>query len=140
MSIQEHNGGKRIGKSKKYPADDFQDDGVVHGNGVNPETIQSYVGRIENLYGEIGKVKSAMMNDCKILHTDIKQVYIEAKKEGLNKKSLSALIKERGLLAKAAECSENLEADEADLFTMMKDALGDFAGLPLGQAALDRVR
>ena len=145
MSTQEHHEGngksaRRIGKSKKYPAaDDFQDDGVVHGNGVNPETIQSYVARIENLHGEIGKTKSEMMNACKVLHTDIKQVYIEAKKEGLNKKSLKALIKERGLLRQAAECSENLEPDEADMFTMMKDALGNFGDTPLGQAALSRV-
>lgn len=143
MSTQEHFEGngksKRIGKSKKYPADDFVDDGVVHGNGVNPETMQEYVSRIQNLYADIAVKKQAVSDECKIIQTDIKQVYIEAKKQGLNEKALKAVIKELVLLAKAAAVTETLSGDEADMFEMMKDALGDFGNTALGQAALSKV-
>lgn len=59
----------RIGNSRKFPkhdpADDFHDDGVIHGNGVNPETIQSYVARIEKLHGDLATERSESMTRCK---------------------------------------------------------------------------
>jgi uncharacterized protein (UPF0335 family) len=70
---------------KKKPVDLFEDDspGVGH-NGVNSKVLLGYVERIENLAEE----KQA-------LSEDMKEVFSEAKGQGLDVKAMRAVIKIR---------------------------------------------
>lgn len=103
----------------------------------NSGLIQEFVSRIENLHGDIEKEKSEFMLRVKALRGDIKEVLEEAQEKGLPKKPLRALIKQRGLERKAQAARDDLE-DMADqsAFDSMKEALGELADLPLGQAAM----
>lgn len=80
--------------------------------------LQSLVQRIERLEGE----KAA-------LSEDIKEIFGEAKSAGYNVPVLRALIAERRKGAAAAE-------ERRTLLEVYRDALGDLADLPLGQAAM----
>jgi uncharacterized protein (UPF0335 family) len=105
-------------------------------NGYDPDEVKSFVSRVENLYGDLDKEKSAYMLDCKQIRGAMKEVYDEAKEAGIPKKELKAVIKARALERKAEAARDDLEAESQDTFDMIRHALGDLADLPLGQAAL----
>ena len=90
-------------------------------NAFAPERLRSLVDRIERLEDE-----------KRGLAADIKDIYIEAKSAGFDVKTLRALIVERR--KEPAEVEE-----QRSLLDIYRDALGQLAGTPLGQAAMERV-
>ena len=90
-------------------------------NTFAPERLRSIVDRIERLEGE-----------RKALAEDIKDIYTEAKSAGFDVKALRALIAERRKDAQEAE-------EQRSLLDIYRDALGQLASTPLGQAAMERV-
>jgi uncharacterized protein (UPF0335 family) len=91
--------------------------GIGH-NTSGGASIKSLIDRIENL--EQSKAEVAEM---------IREVYAEAKSNGLDTKALRAIVKRR------AQDPDKLKAHEA-----YRHALGDFVTSPLGAAAMTRVR
>ncbi len=90
-------------------------------NAFAPERLRSIVDRIERLEGE-----------RKAIAEDIKDIYTEAKSAGFVSKVIRALIAERRKDAQEAE-------EQRSLLDIYRDALGQLAGTPLGQAAMERV-
>ena len=76
------------------------------------------------------------MNRCQKIRGSMDVVYEEAKALGIPKKVLKAHVDLRRLEAKKAKLVEKLTDEEVDDFQAMADALGDFATLPLGMAAV----
>ena len=90
-------------------------------NAFAPERLRSIVDRIERLESE-----------RKALGDDINDIYTEAKSAGFDVKVLRALIRERKQEAAEAE-------EQRSLLDIYRDALGQLASTPLGQAAMERV-
>jgi uncharacterized protein (UPF0335 family) len=111
--------------------------GIGH-NGISAEA-KPYLDRIENLLGEIRRLKDACKEDCKPAQEDIKEIYEEAKANGISVKALRGLVKHRELTRKQQQLSAKLTMDEAAMLTELVDALGEFADTPLGEAAKARV-
>jgi uncharacterized protein (UPF0335 family) len=100
------------------------------------EKTQGFVERIENLHADIASIMGEALNACRAVHGDIKIVYQEAKDEaGIPKNALKKVVKARALEQKARAVREDLEAEDQDDFDRIRQALGDLADLPLGQAA-----
>lgn len=108
------------------------------GNGYDGEKLKAYIGKIEGYFADMESEKGAYMRRCRSIRDSINVVYEEAKALGIPKKVLKAHIDLRKLEGKKEAIVANLDGDDAESFEMMADALGDFATLPLGQAALKR--
>ena len=89
------------------------------GHNVAAERLKSIVERIEKLEEE-----------RKLLQTDIKDIYTEAKSAGFDTKVL------RMVIATRKKDRDEWEEQQALLETYMR-ALGQLADTPLGQAALE---
>lgn len=113
--------------------------GPGHGSNVpDGKVVLEFVDRIENLHGDLGKEKSESMTRCKVIHTDIKEVYKDAKKLGLRKKALKAIIDERSLKAKLDAIPGSLEGDDDTNYAAIKlglEKLGDLGAAALKAAA-----
>lgn len=97
--------------------------------------VLKYVQAVENLRGDLATEKSESMTRCKVIHTDIKQVFKDAKKEArLNKKGLLAILEERALKAKLDAVGADLEGDDSTAHVTYRLALEKLG--PLGEAAL----
>jgi len=90
-------------------------------NTLAKDRLHSLVSRIERLEEE-----------RKALGADIKDIYTEAKSAGFDVKVLRQLIAERR--KEPAEVEE-----QRSLLEVYRDALGEFASSPLGQAAMASV-
>lgn len=107
-------------------------------NRATPSEMASYVDEFEKLEKEKLDRKMAYMAECAKISARQKDLCDDAKGAGLNGKVLRATVKQRALERKAAAIVEALEDDDADLVRDIREALGDFADLPLGAAAVDR--
>jgi uncharacterized protein (UPF0335 family) len=87
---------------------------------VAGERLKSYIERIERLTEE----KRAIAED-------IKEIYVEAKSNGFDTKTIRRLVKERAMDA------DDLAEQEA-ILDLYKRALGQLADTPLGESALRR--
>jgi hypothetical protein len=61
---------------------------------------------------------------------------LEAEKAGIPKREFRAVMRTRQLENKLEAIRDGLQADEQETFDQIRNALGDLADLPLGQAAL----
>ena len=109
-------------------------DGPQISNVPDGEKVMEFVSRIENLHGDLGTEKSESMTRCKAIHTDIKEVYKEAKNAGFNKKALKGIISKRALEAKIQDIGDELEGDDSTAYASLQLALEKLG--PLGDAAL----
>ncbi|WP_420408656.1 hypothetical protein [Hoeflea sp.] len=107
-------------------------------NRANSDEMASYINRIEELDAELLREKMAYMERARRIQENKKAVLDEAKEDGLSKKAVRAVVKVRELERKAEAAREDLEDDDAATFDDIREALGDFADSPLGQAAVER--
>jgi uncharacterized protein (UPF0335 family) len=105
-------------------------------NGFDPQTVNSFVARVENRHEELLSERSKYMLACKGVREEIKEILDEAKDAGIPKRALRSVIKVRDLEAKAEKVREELEAEDQESHDQIRLALGDLADLPLGQAVL----
>lgn len=110
----------------------------VQGNGFDGEKLQGYIAKIEGYFADMESEKGAYMRRCKSIRDSIDVVFEEAKALGIPKKVLKAHVDLRKLEGKKEAIVAKLTGDDAETFEIMADALGDFASLPLGRAALQR--
>lgn len=109
-------------------------------NGYDGEKLKGYIGKIEGYFADMESEKGAYMRRCKSIRDSIDVVFEEAKALGIPKKVLKAHVDLRKLEGKKEAIVAKLEGDDAETFEVMADALGDFATLPLGMAAMERVQ
>ncbi|MEE8222706.1 MAG: DUF2312 domain-containing protein [Alphaproteobacteria bacterium] len=86
--------------------------------GTSKDILKSYIDRVERLDGE----KAA-------LAADIREVYAEAKKAGLNTRAMRQIVRER-------RAEPDIQAEHLAAMEQMRRDLGMYAETPLGQAAV----
>lgn len=106
-------------------------------NGFDPSVLQDIVSRLDEIDSTIASERGKFMKRCRDLAEDRKGVMTEAKARGIPLKPLKVELKARKLTHKIEELRSELEADDADQAQLIRDALGDYADLPLGAAAVD---
>lgn len=82
--------------------------------------LVSYISRIENLEAQKKEIQE-----------DIKDIYVEVKSAGYTPKVVRQLIRERAMDKQQLE-------EERQMLEIYRDALGQLADTPLGEAALRR--
>lgn len=98
----------------------------------------SFVDKFEALEARIATEKAKYMLACKAIRTEQKDLLDDAKGQGVGKGIVKAIHKARVLTAKAKAAMDALEdPDDRDYADEIRKALGDFADLPLGAAAVD---
>lgn len=110
-----------------------------HGrNEFDAEKALTFIDRIEKREDALLSLRASYMSDCKVERDAIKEIFREAKGAGHSKKSLKRILADRAAERKRRAEIEDLDIDERAQYEALREHLGDFAGLPLGQAALDR--
>lgn len=123
-------------KKDEEPGEGGQGVAAFRGNGFDPAIVGSFVSRYENLNGDLASRKSEFMNDCKVVHGDIKELLAEAKGAGIPKKALKSLVKQRALEGKIEDIRNDLEGGDQESFDQLSLAMGKFAETDLGAAAM----
>jgi len=125
-----------MARGRKPKQTDIEDAPKPGHNGFDPKAVSSFVARIEGLHGDLLHERSQYMLRCKGVREDISLVYDDAKDAGVPKRALKSVVKARELEAKAAKVRDELEAEDMESHDLIRQALGDLAELPLGQAVL----
>lgn len=107
-------------------------------NGLQPDAVQGFTDRIENLMDKLASEKGEYMVRCKSIREDVNLVLAEAKDAGIPKKAFRAVIKTRELENKLDAIRDELEAETQETYDQIRHALGDLADLPLGNATLQK--
>lgn len=113
-------------------------DAARKSNGFDGDKLKGYLKKLDELQAEIESSKGAHMNRCQKIRGSMDVVFEEAKALGIPKKVLKAHCDLRRLEAKKSAVVDKLGDDDAETFDAVADALGDFAQLPLGAAAVRR--
>jgi hypothetical protein len=107
-------------------------------NGFDGEMLGRYLNEIDKQDDKLLQYASEHMTRCKGPRGKIREVMERAKEVGLNMSAFRLSVRkhrsERKVYAKLAA----LETDDAADFLAMQEALGEFGGTELGQAALKR--
>jgi hypothetical protein len=107
-------------------------------NTPDPVDVQGAVASIEKHHSDLLSERGIYMQKCKRIRDSMAVDYEHAGDKGISKKLLKTIIKERELERKIAGLTDDLEFDEQAEREMLIEKLGDFANLPLGQAAVAR--
>ncbi len=107
-------------------------------NTPDPTDVQAAVANIEKCHSDLLSERGVYMQKCKRIRDSMAVDYEHASDKGISKKLLKTIIKERELERKIAGLTDELEFDEQAEREMLIEKLGDFANLPLGQAAVAR--
>lgn len=113
-------------------------DAARKSNGFDGDKLKSYLTKLDELDAEIESSKGAHMNRCQKIRGSMDVVYEEAKALGIPKKVLKAHHQLRKLEVRKSAVVDKLSDDDVETFEAVSDALGDFAQLPLGAAAVQR--
>ena len=107
-------------------------------NGFDSDIVHSFVEKLEGFLDDLESERGTYMARCKAIRESMKSAYDDAGEAGIPKRELKAVIKRRGLEARIEKIKDDLEDDQAQTYDMLLEALGDFGGTPLGQAALGK--
>lgn len=107
-------------------------------NRANADEMASFVDKYEELETELLREKMSYMERCRRIRKQQAELLDDGKTQGLPKNVVKAVVKARDLERKAASIMEELEDDAQQIFKDIREALGDFAELPLGAAAVER--
>jgi uncharacterized protein (UPF0335 family) len=94
---------------------------------------ENYLRRIENLLDDLDSKRGSYMAECKEVREDIKEIYVEAKDNGVPVKALKGLVRFRQLEKKQRAISAGLDIDEGAAYDTLVEQLGE-----LGMAAAKR--
>jgi uncharacterized protein YydD (DUF2326 family) len=109
-------------------------------NGASPEQIKQAFDDIIEHYGELASERGAYMQRCKQIRERMAEVYDAAGERGITRRVLKAKVKEHLTQEKLLAIRDGLEDDDRSEFDKLTEALGDFGGTPLGEAALDQAK
>ena len=105
-------------------------------NTIDAAEAKRFVAEIEGCLEELLSLRGTYMADCKAVREQIKGWKDQANDAGVPRKALNIELKRRELEKKIAGLIEDADEDDAALANQIREALGDYAGTPLGQAAL----
>lgn len=107
-------------------------------NRANADEMASFIDKFEELEREKLREKMAYMERCRRITEQQKELLDDGKAQGLPKNVVKAVAKARELERKAKNLLDDLEDDQQQIFKDIREALGDYADLPLGAAAVAR--
>lgn len=107
-------------------------------NRANADEMASFVDKYEELEREKLREKMTYMERCRRISEQQKELLDDAKSQGLPKNVMKGIVKLRDLQNKIEAIADNFEDDQLQVFKDIREALGDFANLPLGAAAVER--
>jgi uncharacterized protein (UPF0335 family) len=100
--------------------------------------IRAAIEDIERMEGERVSAKSSYMSQSAKINARQNAVFDDMKSRGVPKKSLQTALKKREMERKLKALEDALEDDDKAVYVSIEKALGDFADLPLGAAAVSR--
>lgn len=106
------------------------------GNGYDKAVLKVAIEKIEASKASIASIMGKAMAECKKHHEEIAEAMADAKAKGVPMKPLKAELKLCEFDEKKRKVVGKLDEDAAIELEMIREALGDLASLPLGQAAL----
>lgn len=120
------------------------ENGTVHetaarpgGNGFDPDKVQGYFTRADELDGQIEEIMRKAREDCQPHVDDFKELVKEASEAGgIPKKVFRAMAGKRRALRKAENADHALSDEQKVTFEQLAHALGLLRDTPLGAAAL----
>lgn len=98
--------------------------------------VQAAVQHIEDHHAALLSERGVYMQKCKKIRDNMAVDFEQAADKGIPKKLLKSIVKERELERRIAGLTDEMEYDEQREREMLIEKLGDFANLPLGQAAV----
>lgn len=98
--------------------------------------VQAAVRNIEDRYSDLASERGAYMLKCRRIRETMAEHYDRAADQGISKKLLRKIVKEREYERKIDGLTHDLEPDERSELEMLMERLGDFATSPLGKAAI----
>jgi Skp family chaperone for outer membrane proteins len=109
-------------------------------NSPSEDDVQAAVANIEQCYNDLASERGIYMSKCKRIRETMSNDYDKASDQGISKKLLKRIIKERELERKIGALTDDLEDDERNEHAMLIEKLGEFANTPLGKAALAKAK
>jgi uncharacterized protein (UPF0335 family) len=109
-------------------------------NALDADKVRRYVGTIEEYERDLESKKGAYMAECKSVRSDISDIYVEAKAQGVPMKELKRVVKTRVLERRTKKLRDDLDSDGQENYDQIIHALGGLAELPLGAIVADRAR
>jgi hypothetical protein len=112
------------------------------GNGFDPDQLAAFVGRIEDLQGQIDMINLEARERAQPFRDDIAQVKRKANDAGISRTEFAAVLRQRRLEQKAADVPDSLDLAQRANFQQMIECLDRLAEQvgPLGEAARDHAR
>lgn len=107
-------------------------------NKFDSAVLKQFVGDIMRHESDMASKRGEYMKFCRDRREMINQTIDRAAAAGVPRKELRAVLKISKLERKIEDVRDDVfENGDIDTLDMIKDALGDLADLPLGQAAID---
>lgn len=106
-------------------------------NAIDPTTAQRFVGELDRCDEELLTLRGEYMQRCKTVRERKADWMEQAADAGLPRAGLKHYLKERKLLAAVSFHRQEAEPEIVETADMIREALGDFAALPLGGAAVE---
>ncbi len=108
-------------------------------NSPESDDVQAAVRNIEDHYADLASERGSYMLKCRRIRESMAADYERAGNQGISKKLLKLIVKERELERRIDALALDLENDERSELEMLMEKLGDFATLPLGIAAVEKM-
>lgn len=100
--------------------------------------LRQFLDRVKNVQAEIDSIMDAAKAECAPLREDIAAIKKEANEAGFPRKELNAVARRERLANQIEGIRANLDDQQKERYDVMVHALGQLAGLPLGEAAAEK--
>ena len=104
--------------------------------GIDGEQLADFLAKIDAEQARIDAIMAKAQEDCAPMRDEIAKIKKHAAEAGLPKTEFNTVLRARRLDTLRAKVADKLSKDERSNYDLMQEALGEFAELPLGAAAM----
>ena len=108
-------------------------------NAIDPTTAQRFVGELDRCDEELLTLRGEYMQRCKTVRERKADWMEQAEAAGIPRSGLKVELKRRNLARKIKTLEADAGEEVVETADMIRDALGGFADMPLGAAAVEAV-
>ena len=106
-------------------------------NAIDPTTAQRFVGELDRCDEELLELRGEYMQRCKTVRERKADWMEQAEAAGIPRSGLKVELKRRDLARKIKTLEADAGEEVVETADMIREALGSFADMPLGAAALE---